>query len=264
MPTVRDFLWVWGHEAGSHNTGWNIPQPSRMTPAEGAFFLGVPNLIMVKYGGKPAPPLDQYAVPLRALDRVVWSIVGAGGDTSEQDRAAVLDLATRMPNLTGVMMDDFFKAPGPDGQVGSLSLEQLERTRSRLTVADRRLDLWVVWYDQQLDLPVRDHLALCDRISFWTGEARRLDTLQENFARVEKVAPKQAKVLGCYMWDYGGGRPMPLDAMKMQCQTGLRWLKDGRIQGMIFLASCICDVGLETVEWTRRWIAEVADQPLTT
>ena len=42
METVRDRLWVWGHEAGSHNAGWNLPTPSRMTPAEGAFYLGVP------------------------------------------------------------------------------------------------------------------------------------------------------------------------------------------------------------------------------
>ena len=43
---------------------------------------------------------------------------------------------------------------------------------------------------------------------------------------------------------------------------GLEWLRQGRIEGMVFLASCICDMGLETVEWTRQWIAEVGDTPL--
>jgi hypothetical protein len=51
---------------------------------------------------------------------------------------------------------------------------------------------------------------------------------------------------------------MPLELMQKQCEIGLRWLREGRIEGMIFLASCICDIELETVEWTRRWIAEVA------
>ncbi len=27
MTTPRDKLWIWGHEAGSHNTRWNTPRP---------------------------------------------------------------------------------------------------------------------------------------------------------------------------------------------------------------------------------------------
>ena len=36
--------------------------------------------------------------------------------------------------------------------------------------------------------------------------------------------------------------------------------RQGRIDGMIFLASCLCDLGLEAVEWTRAWIADVGNQ----
>jgi hypothetical protein len=48
---------------------------------------------------------------------------------------------------------------------------------------------------------------------------------------------------------------MPTAELERQCSLGLRWLRDGRIEGMIFLASCICDLGLDAVEWTRQWIA---------
>src|SRR5947207_967677 len=106
--TLRDRLWVWGHDAGSHNDGWGLPGPSRITPAEAAFYLGIPNLIMVRYKGRPPLPLDQFAVPLRALRRVVWSAVGAHGQTDEEERSHVLDLAAHHPNVTGVMLDDFF------------------------------------------------------------------------------------------------------------------------------------------------------------
>jgi hypothetical protein len=54
---------------------------------------------------------------------------------------------------------------------------------------------------------------------------------------------------------------MPLDRMVRQCETVLGWLRDGRIDGIILLASCICDLGLETVGWARQWIAAIADQP---
>ncbi len=39
-------------------------------------------------------------------------------------------------------------------------------------------------------------------------------------------------------------------------------MKEGRLDGMIFLASCTCDLGLEAVEWARQWIARVGDEPL--
>jgi hypothetical protein len=57
-------------------------------------------------------------------------------------------------------------------------------------------------------------------------------------------------------------KPMPVAAMQKQCEQGLDWLRQGRIHGMIFLATCICDLGLETVEWTRDWIQKVGDQKL--
>ena len=55
---------------------------------------------------------------------------------------------------------------------------------------------------------------------------------------------------------------MPMDRMQKQCDLGLRWLREGRIEGMVFLANTICDLSLEPVEWTRRWIEEVGDEPL--
>ncbi|MBI4553641.1 MAG: hypothetical protein HY710_15355 [Candidatus Latescibacteria bacterium] len=259
MPTVRDHFWLWGHEAGSHDKGYGISGTSRMTPAEGAFYLGTPNLIIVRYNDLPAPPYDQYALALSPLRRVVWSIVGAGGRTDSEEVGRARALAARFPNITGVMMDDFFKHDPT--HVAVHTPESLQAIRDQLTVSGRTLDLWVVLYQQQLDLPVSAHLQLCDVVTFWTWWAERLEQLEQNFAQFERLAPTSRKVLGCYMWDYGNRKPMPVALMEHQCQLGLRWLREGRIEGMIFLASCICDMGLETVEWTREWVRAVGDEP---
>jgi len=262
MSTVRDRFWLWTHAAGSHDTGYGISGTSRMTPVEGAFYMNIPNVILVRYIGKPELPFHQYAVPFRPLKQVVWSIVGAGGATDDAEREAVFELADRFPNITGVMMDDFFRK-SDDGESGSLSVNQLRDVRKRLVVGGRTLDLWVVLYANQFDLPgLAEHLALCDKVSFWTWTADKLADLERNFAKAEELAPKCGKVLGCYMYDYGRRQPMPVDLMRNQCETGLRWLREGRIEGMIFLASCICDLDLEAVEWTRQWIAEVGDEEI--
>ena len=256
--TVRDRLWIWTVYAGGDNEGWGLPAPSRMTQAEGAFYLGVPNLFMIRSRDRPPMPFDQAAIPLRPLKRVCWSLTGAGGKTSEEEREHALELARRFPNIAGFIMDDFFHRDGS----GSLSPEELQQLRRRLVIDGKKRDLYVVVYQRQLELPIREHLEHCDKITFWTWSSENLDRLEERFALLEKIAPRHGKLLGCYMWDYGNKRPMPVDRMKKQCETGLRWLRQGRIDGMIFLGNTVCDLELDAVEWARAWIAEVGDSPL--
>jgi hypothetical protein len=264
MSSVREHLWLWGHLAGGQNGQFGIPGVSRITPSEAAHYMGIPNLIMVTLGGQPEPPLAPHAIPMRSLARVVWSIIGNLSSTRHDehtDLEEVIALATEFPNVTGAMMDDFFHQPDDRGAIARYGLADVARFRERLHGAARPLELFVVLYARDLGLPVAEYLSQADVTTFWTWESRHLEALEANFERFEALAPRARKMLGCYMWDYGGRQPMPLDRMIYQCQTALRWLREGRIEGIIFLASCICDLGLETVEWTRRWIAEVGDQP---
>jgi hypothetical protein len=260
MATVRDRLWLWGHDAGSHNEGWGLPGPSRITPVEAAFYLGVPNLIMVRYNNRPPLPLDQFALPLQSLRRVVWSAVGAHGESSEEERAHILSLAARSPNVTGIILDDLFlEHPAPDGEPAALPLEKLRQLRDQLS-AGRRLDLWAVVYEHQLHHTFAPYLESMDLVSLWAWEADKLPAIGDRLERLGELAPTCKKVLGCYLWDYGTKRPMPLHLLQRHCDAGLELLMQKRIEGMIFLASCICDLGLDAVEWTRGWIAKVGDR----
>lgn len=256
--TVRDKFWIWSHEAGVYNGQWGLPGDSRITPVEGAHYMGVPNIIFVRYEDKPVPPFHQYAIPFRSMKEVFWSITGASGITSGEERNHVFEPAAQNPNITGFMMDDFFH--GQDG--ASLSIEQLTGIRKQLTIGGIRRKICVTLYTHQLFPQFREHLALCDVVSLWTWKAEDLKDLDSNFAKTKELCPAQDIFLGCYMWDFGVKAPMPLEAMRRQCETGLRWLKNGEIQGMIFLATNICDLNLETVEWTRQWIQEVGGQRL--
>ena len=152
MALARDCFWLWGHESGSHNEGWGLPGLSRISPVEAAGYMGIPNIIMVRYRPGPMPPDPQYLVPFRGLGGVVWAVVGAGGSHQDDDVDRVLDVARRLPNMSGVIMDDFFRQGQPDA--GVLSAAELQGLRNRLSRAGRPLDLWVVLYDHQLDLPV--------------------------------------------------------------------------------------------------------------
>lgn len=264
--SVRDHLWLWGHQAGSHNGTSGLTGNSRMTPAEAANYLDIPNLMMVCYGGQPQPPFEQYAKSMRPLKRLIWSVVGDASskrNDEESDLEAVLSLAENYDNVVGGILDDFFFDEPINGELGRYDLPALHRFREQLHAAPRPLDLWVVLYNQLLELPIEEHLAACDGMTFWTWTADQLENLEDNFARAEMMTGDKRKMLGCYLWDYGRERAMPIELMQHQCETGLRWLQEGRIEGIVFLASCICDLEIEAVEWTRDWIARVGELELS-
>ena len=69
-------------------------------------------------------------------------------------------------------------------------------------------------------------------------------------------------LLGCYMYDFDQRRPISVERMRMQIETGYRWLREGRVAGLIFLATPNVDVDLEAVEWVRDWITRVGHEEL--
>lgn len=258
---VRDRFWLWGQYQGSHNQGWNLPGSSQITPVEAAYSMGTPNVVMVEYHGRPKLPCDQYVIPFRSLHRVVWSTVAAGGHTNAANREIVLKMAQENQNFVGVIMDDFFH--GAKGIQPTLSTQELAQLQRRLKSGPKKLDLWVTVYTHNLHRAIQDSIHYCDVMTLWTWKAPDLANLSLNFEKAERLFPTTRKMLGCYMWDYGNKRPMPVSAMQQQCEQGLEWLHQGRIEGMIFLASCICDLNLESVEWTRNWIQKVGKQRLS-
>ena len=58
--TVGERLWLWSHVAGSYNDQYNLPGKSRITPAEAAYYMSIPNIFgssgfLVDVRSTPAP-----------------------------------------------------------------------------------------------------------------------------------------------------------------------------------------------------------------
>lgn len=268
--TVRDKLWIWGHVEGSLNGRYGLPGNSRMTPAEGAFYLDVPNLAMVAYRDPkdsskmlPDPASDdEYCISFRPLKQVAWSIVGGGGRFDPNGLQRLEHLTAKFPNITGAFMDDFFRTTIDGKRTGVLTPGELAYIQDHLTFGGRKLNLWMSVHSNDLDYDLTEYLKHIDVLLYWTWKAEGLDTLERDFARAEKMAPRAQKVLSCFMWDFGNSRPMPIEKMQKQCTIGLKWIREKRIGGVLFLANCISDLGLEAVEWTREWIRDVGDTKL--
>ncbi len=144
----------------------------------------------------------------------------------------------------------------------SLTPEQLRDLRKRLVIGGRRIPLHVVLYSHQIQPRAAHHLRHVDAITLWTWAPGLLKDLEHTITRLEELDLDKEIILGCYMYDFNEKQPLPVDLVRHQTELGYRWLREGRIEGMIFLATCICDLDIEAVEWTRGWIAEVGGEEL--
>jgi hypothetical protein len=260
IPTLRQKFWIWGHEPGVHDH-YQIPGKSRMTAAEGALYMGIPNLMMVRYDKYPIAPYDQLALSFRSLDKVVWSLVGAGGRTSPEEREEVFQLAKRHPVIKGVLLDDFWSG-GPEGNGGIvLTLDELKALHAKSKA--QSLDLWCVLYVSELfrQGTIAEYLNYIDKFTLWSWIPEHLNKFEDKIKLYEDLIPEKPRYMGIYMWDYGRCQPMPLHIVQMQCEKGLELIQQQKLDGLIFLATSICDVGIDAVEWVRNWISRVGDQP---
>jgi hypothetical protein len=288
--TVRDHLWIFTVAAGGDNDSLEragVRGGSRMTPAEGAFYLNVPNLLLIRENDRPRLPegqtwrarteFEQYATAFRPLSRVVWSVVGSGGQGGLRELPHVVRLAQKFPNISGIYLDDFIVDARrlSDGRVAgrpAIQPAELKGARERLRSTGRPMDVWVTLYTHEInparktaspafrgcEPPLAGFLDLFDVLTLWTWNSAELEFLDDNLEALERIAPKKARIaLGLYIWDFHNGKPVPPDLMRHQCQRGLAWLQEGRIQEMIFLANTVLDVGLPSAEFAREWIAQV-------
>ena len=118
MALVKDKLWIFGVRAHQddvllkpveHGTNPTYRFRSRITPAEAAFMLDVPNVLMIQCDGEPAPFSSDargYMESFYRMKKVLWGSCGSGGYRVGNEEDFVCQLAEKYPNITGVYLDD--------------------------------------------------------------------------------------------------------------------------------------------------------------
>lgn len=262
MKTLRDKLWLWGQSPDVHweqNNSYKLPGHSRMTPLEGAIFFDIPNMCRVRMMNLPKPPFDQEQLVLESCDQVVWSLLGADGDeiTEWGDLMEVARQARLYDNITGGVFDDFFSRE----RMAVFTPEKLAEVKRRLCeAAGRPLDMWVVCYEVRFGMPdFAKYLNAFDVITYWTWFGSNLVDLEKNLDYVRSLVPGKRLLAGCYMWDYGSACPLTIEQMQYQTDIYLRYLKEGKIDGIIVCSNCVADLDIEAVRWMRNWIREHKD-----
>ncbi|MDR2916864.1 MAG: hypothetical protein LBV74_18880 [Tannerella sp.] len=253
-PDLRDRLWMWGHEGSTISGLHNVPAGSKIGQAAAIDYMGIPNIHVVRYLGKPEYPFDEFIKQFSNTKRVSWSILEAGPpeETFEIKKQWAFELVDKMPNLVSLCLDDFFQ----DKLIRPIS--QLRELRNEMDHLPRKLSLPLVLYSFELELDIKKHIDYVDEVLFWTWHATDLVKLEENFNTYRNIVPDKPTWLGIYMWDFGNSKPIPVELMKLQLDFALEKFRQHEIEGMIFHCTPLVDLGLDAVEYSRKWIAEHA------
>ncbi len=247
--TLRDTMWLWLNPPADPDDD----------------YIGIPNVMIA---APPAASTVERIEPVADRGRVVCEITPSDGFDFTASLAAVQNLARQFPSIEGVVVDDMssvlVKSAGMEAKV----LSSLCRA---LQARPRPLSLLGVVYTMNIDpdsphyVPnIADYMRFLNVIVLAEWHGANLPQLEESLTRCDELSGGKPVILCLYLHDFGGGRPMPLDLMELQCETARRWLHEGRINGIVFSPSFVRNnrQDAEAVEWIRRWIQRVGDEPL--
>jgi hypothetical protein len=259
---VRDLIWVWGNPQMAQPGEHTLATFAQASPAQRARLLGAPNVVLAGYG---LPNNDLAAETLTKqvaeFKRLVWEIAPDGESGGPPffyaDRLARLRcLVDTYPQIEGVLLDDMSTIGIDKG----FKPGHIRHVRALLPDKYSAVKVWGVVYTMSLERSgINDYIHELDIINLWTWHAKDLARLEQNVAYCERLFPTKRIVLGLYLYDYGGGRRMPLDLLEQQCETALKLARAGRIQGMVFLT---ITNDADTVAWAANWIKKVGDQQI--
>ena len=117
--TIGDRLWMWGHHAMSFASmkgakeGYNLPYDRRIDMADACRAMGIPGCFVVRWRNLPTKAeLPEYMRQFADMRRIGFSITDSAVEPFDEKVRLGLDLADRMPNLTTLIMDDYWSGGG--------------------------------------------------------------------------------------------------------------------------------------------------------
>jgi len=261
MARVRDKFWLWGHPENRYFNEYGNYRCSRMTPMEGAMYLGVCNLFMVPVGVHVNP--RQYNKSFSALQQVGWSIDNAA--ISPFALEELIRNAKEFPNITCGVFDDF---------VGYLKQHPLPAERF-LAVNDRMhanevrpLTMWMVLYthefgvDKHADDRFAPYIQPFDGIIMWTWREKDVVLFEEKFEIFKRMTENKRRMLGLYLWNFGEHKEATAKAVQWQLERYHQLLVKGEVEGIVLHTNTMADLDYVAYDVAVDWMNKHGDEEI--
>ncbi|NMA08192.1 MAG: hypothetical protein GX929_03625 [Clostridiales bacterium] len=261
MTKLRDHFWIWGHPEGRYNNLYGNTKISRMTPMEGALYLGARNVFMVPVG------IDvnrrQYNKSFTTLRQTGWEIWNAGSDPSVIE--PLIEEAREFANIGCGVFDDFIRG----GKYKEIPLENMYKVRDRLHNNDvRPLDMWMVLYthefglDAAADAEFQPYIGPFDGIILWTWKEKDIVLFEEKYKIFKKMTEGKRRMFGCYLWNFGESKQATSKAVKWQLDRYRELIFAGEAEGVVLHTNTMADLDYPAYDTAIAWMNEHGDEEI--
>lgn len=250
--SYRDKIWLWGQTAGGHHkSGYALPGENKMSAEEGLKFFGIDNLCKVKLSfEEELSYLDEENFGGDAK-KICVSLLGAGGKSLGDDTDDIIALAKKDERVIAGVMDDFVS----EERLKKFPPEKLREIRQRLhTAAGRKIEMWSVLYEVDLEKPIKECAREFDLTTFWTWRAENIANLEEDYKKIRDITDGGRLMLSAYLFDYGNQKLMDDTLLQKQLDFIYGKLADNEIEGMLICSNCSADLGLSSVDVVKNWL----------
>ena len=236
-----------------------------MTPMECCSYLGISNTFMVPVGINVNR--RQYNKSFKRLRGVGWDCFGAALDPTKAD--VLIEDAKDFPNIKCAVFDDFKnkdeKFGGPRYKM--FPFENLTNVIDRMHNNEvRRLDTWMVLYtylfglDEKADQDFQPYMDAFDGIIMWTWKECDVPLIPEKYEIFKKLTPKNRRMFGLYLYNFGEERKATAEAVKFQLDFYYDKIMKGEAEGIVFHTNTMADLDHEAYEVACAWLDKHGDE----
>ena len=265
---LRDRFWLWGHPEGRYNQNadnFGCPDVSRMSPMEACLYLGIRNTFMVPVG------VDvnrrQYNKSFKTLNQVGWECFDACEKPELVDQ--IIEEAKDFKNISCVVIDDFKITENDIPRYEKLPVSMLEDLNRKLHNNDvRRLDSWMVLYtfqfglDEKEDAEFQPYMDEFDGVIMWTWKESDVPLIPEKWELFKEMTPKNRRMFGCYLWNFGECKQATAEAVKWQLDFYREQIMKGEAEGVVLHTNTMADLDYEAYDAAIEWMNEHGDEEI--
>ena len=261
MAKLRDKYWIWGHPENCFLGHYNHEIECRMTPMEGALYMGARNMFMVPNANKTVVNVRQYNYSFTTLDHVGWLI-----NQHPEVHDPIIAEAKDFPNVDCMVFDDFFRIKNTQDPV---TVEEMFAMREKLhNNPIRPMDMWMVLYTHEFDDPkcpddtVDPYIAAFDGIIMWNWWESRIGEFEKKDAWFRAHTEGKKRMLGLYVYNFGEKKQAEPDVVLWQLNRYYELLKAGEIDGIVLHTNAMGDCDYPAFKVVHDWMLEHGDEEI--
>ena len=258
MAKLRDKCWIWGHPENCFLGHYNHHIECRMTPMEGALYMGARNMFMVPNANKTEVNVRQYNYSFTTLDHVGWLV-----NSHPEVYRPIIEEARDFPNIDCMVFDDFFRIKNTQDPVTEEEMFAIHDELHSNSV--RPMDMWMVLYTEDFDEPkhpdedIDPYIGPFDGIILWTWKESDLVLFERKYAWFHAHTEGKKRLLGLYVYNFGEKKQADPDKVLWQLERYSELVKRGEVDGIVFHTNAMADCDYPAFRVVHDWMLEHGD-----